>query len=242
MNLSEFTIFYINLKKRPERKEYIETQLKRMDLLKNAIYIEAIDGQTLPKKIQDHYINKIRTLAKKKDRILGRIGCYLTHLMILHLASVMELDKILIIEDDCLFLDPNNKTIPSPPIDAKMFYLGGLFWKQQEESKSKIKENMNKQWLPIDRKFLKIACTFCYGVVGKDTISELFGEIRKSRPSAIDIMYINFIQKYKDTTYIINPVKTIQENKFQSDITFKGGTNKSSPYKNKYFYTNCTTK
>ena len=237
MKLSDFTIFYLNLKKRPERRIYIENQLERMGLLEQSIYIEAIDGQSLPIKVQEHYLGKIKTMASKRERILGRIGCYLTHLMILHLAVVMEIDNLLIIEDDCLFIDPDLDEIPEPPTDAKMFYLGGLFWKQKPETHKQIKQNSQLNWIPIDRHHLKIACTFCYGVRGRNTISELFGEIQNARPSAIDIMYINFIQKYPNTTYIINPVKCLQENRFESDITFKGGTNKSSPYKNKYFYT-----
>ena len=36
------------------------------------------------------------------------------------------IDNLLIIEDDCLFIDPHLDQIPEPPQDAKMFYLGDI--------------------------------------------------------------------------------------------------------------------
>lgn len=237
MKLSDFQIVYINLEKRPERKKYIETQLAKMGLLKQALYIPAIDGQSLPKNIQDYYLKRFKTMAKKRERILGRIGCYLTHKMILHAAIMSGVEKLLVIEDDCKFLQYKNLKIPEPPSDAEIFYLGGLFWKQKPEPKQQIQNNLTLSWIPIDRYHLKIATTFCYGIIGKHHIKSVYDKINNAKkPSAIDLLYINCVQNQPGSCYILNPVLSIQEHKFPSDITFKGTKNPEKPYKNSYFY------
>ena len=46
----------------------------------------------------------------------------------------LGLDRILIIEDDCVFLPEIDANWSfNPPPGAKMIYFGGLFWKQQPE-------------------------------------------------------------------------------------------------------------
>lgn len=249
MRLSDFNIVYISLDKRPEKRKYIEDQLSKMGLLENATYFPGIDGESLPKKIQDYYLSRFKTMAKKRDRIIGRIGCYLSHKCILHAAMVSNLDNILILEDDCNFISKKpNIIIPSPPQDAEMFYLGGLFWNQNPEPLSRLRENEGQPWILIDRNYVKLACALAYGIIGKQNIRSVYNKINNVRPSAIDLLYINYVQfnkQHKDPTlrdkkptcYILNPVICIQEHKFESDVTFKGTKNPQKPYKNSYFYT-----
>lgn len=244
MRLSDFDIVYINLKKRPEKRRFIENQLKQLDLLDRSNYFEAIDGQTLPNHIKEHYLSRFKTMAKKRERILGRIGCYLSHKCVLHSAIKSGVDKLLILEDDCRFLNiDKNMEIPDPPKDTDMFYLGGLFWNQEVETNKQIRKNSRLPWIRIDRKHVKLACALAYGIIGRDNIKNIFKKIHNARPSAIDLLYINYIQKNeKDrkspgNCYILNPVTCIQVNDFESDITFKGTKNPLKPYKNSYFYT-----
>ena len=236
MKLSDFQIVYINLKKRPDRKKYIEKQLDKMGLLDNAVWVEGIDGQSLNKKVQDYWISKFKTMSRIRERILGRIGCYLTHLMVLHAAKMAKVDKLLIIEDDCRFLECIDQEFPDPPKNAELFYLGGLFWTQNKESSALQKKNLKRDWIPIRREHLKLACAMCYGVIGRSKIAQLYDTISQVKPSAIDLLYINYIQKNPDTTYIINPVACIQNGGFTSDVTFHGKIHPTRPFKNSYFY------
>jgi GR25 family glycosyltransferase involved in LPS biosynthesis len=245
MKLSDFHIVYINLDKRPEKRQFIERQLHQLGLLEQAQRFPGIDGQTIKPSIQEHYLKRFKTMAKKRDRILGRIGCYLSHKCVLHSAMISGVDNLLILEDDCQFLDLDpDMDIPPPPKDTDIFYLGGLFWNQEPEPKAVQKHNNRLDWIRLDRKYVKLACALSYGIIGRDKIREVYETIHQARPSAIDLLYINFIQQKKDKPkgepgdcYILNPVACIQVADFESDVTFKGGKNPDKPYKNSYFYT-----
>jgi glycosyl transferase family 25 len=73
--------FYINLKRRPDRKQHVENQLTTVGI--NAERFDAIEMQN------------------------GAIGCSTSHLTILEMAKANNLDHVLIIEDDVLFTNPN---------------------------------------------------------------------------------------------------------------------------------------
>jgi GR25 family glycosyltransferase involved in LPS biosynthesis len=73
-------IFYINLESRPDRKKFFENQMKMVRL--NAIRFNAIKNSC------------------------GAVGCSLSHLALLKYAKKNNLDHILIMEDDIMFLNP----------------------------------------------------------------------------------------------------------------------------------------
>lgn len=73
-------VFYINLESRTDRKQFIEKQMKNLDL--NATRFNAIKHKT------------------------GAIGCSLSHLQLLKLAKEQNFEHILILEDDIHFLKP----------------------------------------------------------------------------------------------------------------------------------------
>ena len=245
MRLSDFHIVYINLDKRPDKKKYIEDQLKKLGLLKGAIRFSGIDGSQLPKSRENYYLKNFKTMAKKRDRILGRIGCFLSHKAVLELAINTGLDNILILEDDCKFLIDKDIELPDPPSDAEIIYFSGLFWKQNPEPKSLHLKNLQRDWIPIDRTYLKIAGAIAYAIIGLDNIKKVYQKIIQPRPSAIDILYINYVQKKTQTKdkrlflpghcYIINPVIAVPNLDFPSDVTFIGQS-KAPLYKNIYFY------
>jgi glycosyl transferase family 25 len=72
--------FYINLLSRPDRKEHVENQLKRIG-------------------IKAERFNAV----KMKN---GAIGCSMSHLKLIEMAKKNEWDHILIVEDDILFTKP----------------------------------------------------------------------------------------------------------------------------------------
>jgi len=73
-------IFYINLDTRPDRRIFFENQMKMLRL--NAVRFNAIKNAC------------------------GAIGCSLSHLALLKYAKKNNLDHILIMEDDIMFLNP----------------------------------------------------------------------------------------------------------------------------------------
>lgn len=72
--------FYINLYKRPDRKQHVENQLKIVGI--NAERFNAVEMQN------------------------GAIGCSTSHLNILEMAKSNNWDHVLIVEDDILFTNP----------------------------------------------------------------------------------------------------------------------------------------
>ncbi len=72
--------FYINLNKRPDRKQHVENQLKMVGI--NAERFNAIEMQN------------------------GAIGCSTSHLKIIETAKANDWEHVLIVEDDILFINP----------------------------------------------------------------------------------------------------------------------------------------
>ena len=72
--------FYINLKKRPDRKQHVENQLKTVGI--NAERFNAIELKN------------------------GAIGCSASHLKLLERAKANNWEHLLIVEDDVLFMNP----------------------------------------------------------------------------------------------------------------------------------------
>lgn len=72
--------FYINLESRPDRKEHVEEQLKKVG-------------------IKAERFNAVKLLN-------GALGCSMSHLKCLEIAKKNNWDHLLIVEDDILFLQP----------------------------------------------------------------------------------------------------------------------------------------
>lgn len=84
MSLNYFdAIAYINLKHRKDRKSHILKELSRLDISKNKI--QRIEGTFVP--------------------FNGHLGCVLSHVDVINWAIEKNLNNILILEDDCYFID-----------------------------------------------------------------------------------------------------------------------------------------
>ena len=233
MRLQDFNLFYLNLAKRPERLQAIQTQLDRLGLLQGAQLVVATDGQNLddPPEILEEQIRRFKTMARRRERILGRIGCLRSHLRILETAVRKGLDNLLVVEDDCVFHpDLAADWEFQPPEDADILYFGGLFWRQEPEDQLQTGD-----WVRIRRKNLKLATTICYAIIGADRIRRIWETVRDARPSAIDLLYINQIQN-QGNCYVVNPVVCQQSDQFLSDVSNYGETTPTKPYRNGYSY------
>jgi glycosyl transferase family 25 len=81
-NISDIKhIYYINLESRPDRRKYFENQMKLVGLS----------------------VNRFNAIKHP----IGAVGCSMSHLHLLKMAKVNNLDHILIMEDDITFLNPS---------------------------------------------------------------------------------------------------------------------------------------
>ena len=147
-SLRDFHILYINLDNRPDRKKYIEKQLTSLHLMKRKKYItKRISGvlgsaigknhkklakefNVTPEQMKEAFWlsrKNFKTMSNSKKKTLGRVGCFLGHLRALRYAHNPKLKKVIILEDDCAFIQNKNFSFPMPPKDNDLFYLGGLF-------------------------------------------------------------------------------------------------------------------
>ena len=110
-NLSN-SIYVINLKERLDRKEHITTQLKKIDC-ENYILFEGVNGKSVE--------NPTRMPS-------GMFGLIKTYLNMYNDWKKNPQENILIIEDDCVFVDGFNKKleeyISNVPNDWDMLYFG----------------------------------------------------------------------------------------------------------------------
>ena len=93
-NLSN-SIYVINLKERLDRKEHITTQLKKIDC-ENYILFEGVNGKSVE--------NPTRMPS-------GMFGLIKTYLNMYNDWKKNPQENILIIEDDCVFVDGFNKKL-----------------------------------------------------------------------------------------------------------------------------------
>lgn len=106
-------IYVLNLKTRTDRREHIVNQLQKINC-NNYIIIDAIDGKEL--------VNTTRLTN-------GMLGLNHTYLKIYDEWVKESPDNIIIIEDDCVFLDNFNEELlnymSNIPSDWEMLYFGG---------------------------------------------------------------------------------------------------------------------
>ncbi len=274
-NLQNYHILYINLDSRSDRRRHMENQLEKLNLLnridKQTHRISGVIGNKLK---DEEYLTKIakefniniekmccdywfsrknfKTMSRNKERIMGQVGCYLGHLRAINYAIQHKLSPVVILEDDCTFLNKKQISFPKVPSDAEIFYLGGLFWHQTRTPRPIPK---NSHWLKIDTEYLKLPCAFAYGFnniitlentatlltsvwmdgKGRDKPDDWRSGEERIRATALDFMFLNFIQR-TGNAYIISDVKAVQSDYFMSDVTDVGKKTPKKPYKHSYFY------
>jgi len=244
LNLNQLKILYINLDRRPERKNNIENELYRLGL--TGTRISAIDGQSLSDKEKTYWMDRknFNTLTRNESRVFGRVGCYLSHLKTMKYALDNNIWPLLILEDDCRFLTEHSNIEFNIPANTDIYYLGGLYWWKVGENenssldytfdnfKDKLYYENSIQILPD---FFRICCTFAYILPSRDHILNLFLQMLDVKKKAIDMMYVSYVQK-NQRCFIIQPSLCVQSDEFTSDVTDYGLQTPSNPYSNTYFY------
>ena len=194
-------IFYINLKKDVSRNKHMVSQFKKYGIT-NFERIDAIELKKLPS--SEQYRNFIKNEPKY---ILGQLSCRASHLECVKIAKQRGYERVLIFEDDVVFLENPNQLLAN---NAKilnewdMLYFGGL-----------IEPSYRNQ----------IVCAHAYAV--KNTLYDDI--INMAEPSGMEIdnfyakilqhMSYNHNQSGKYNIRIIVPFNMIvQDKSFNSNI------------------------
>lgn len=134
MNLNDLSknIYVLNLKKRLDRKEHIKSQLNKIDCNEYNL-IESVDGSKL--------INPTRLKN-------GMFGLIKTYMNIYEDLSKKNYEDVLIVEDDCIFLENFNtlldKYISNVPNDWDFLYFGANHNYHMGGTTTKINEEVIK--------------------------------------------------------------------------------------------------
>ena len=262
MRLVDIPALYINLNKDVNRKVSLEKDLNKLNMKYNRI--EAVYGKELynrsyrkrlsiflgvsEKKLHPRYWldrHNFKTMVQKENAILAKVGCYLSHLVSLKVALNLNYNKVLILEDDAMFLKNAYREFQIPR-NTDIYYPGGYFFKQKQN----IRDNKRSE-IFIDTDILKICGTYSYIVPSREKIKDLYnvfmsvfingkghdkdlnwrsGRIRL-RAQAADFVLINFFQKFGNC-YIANPVM-IGTRDFSSNIQANRQEYQLSSYLNK---------
>jgi GR25 family glycosyltransferase involved in LPS biosynthesis len=219
-NLNNFNIFVINLRRRGERRDFFNKQAESIGL--NYQYFEgydaAIDGFDKASEILSEYYSKpFYSISKDSKKIVGRIGCLISHIKLLKYAIDNDLSNIIIMEDDVIIKELDFSVTQE---DSLISYLGG----KKELYTHGLNHNGYREsttpWDVINN--YKVWETGSYIIEGKNKIKLVYNLLLniKTRPRAIDAMMIKYIQKYQVCYLLDNGKKFKQNRKLDSDVTF----------------------
>jgi GR25 family glycosyltransferase involved in LPS biosynthesis len=150
-------IYYINLEQSKNRNKLIKEKLKKYNI--KATRFNGINGRTYKPNLEDKQIF-IDYFNKTADQRLGVFGCLKSHLNLINMAEIQELEYIVILEDDIIIdskfniylssLIHNLKNIPNwevcwlswgkfpssykkvkPILDRNLYYFHNQSWNKQ---------------------------------------------------------------------------------------------------------------
>ena len=267
MKLKDFNCVYINLDNREDRDKIFIKQYKKISN-KTPLRISAINGHLLDNKTYRNKVSKelgikevnlrpefwlnrsnFKTMIMDKQKIMGRVGCFLSHFKAMKIAIEKNWGNILVMEDDVKLL-PNSENVNfTPPKNSDICYLGGMFWHINEQPLI-----TNNDWIKINPDTLKLIGTFAYCINNKKTMENIYnlcnsvflpgkghdkdpnwrlGKV-KMRAQAMDFLYINYFQRYGNC-FVINPILFSHREGLVSDISPHYGTS-SKRWKHHFYY------
>jgi GR25 family glycosyltransferase involved in LPS biosynthesis len=128
-------VFCINLDRRPNRWEEFKKALPKDWPFKTPERWGAVDGSTLA---LPHW-------WEKGNAGKGAWGCYMSHMRLLEHCQQKGFKRVLILEDDCRFVEGFRETVAkmlaTAPTDWEMMYLGGQHLRQSNAAPEMINED-----------------------------------------------------------------------------------------------------
>ena len=176
MNLNDITkdVYVINLKERTDRKEHILSELKKIECIEYNI-IDAING------------NNVINPSSIKN---GAFGLLMTYKKIYDTWKINKNNKILIIEDDCKFIDDFNNYldvyINTVPTNWDMLYFGANHNYHMGQNTQKI----NDYCVKTNNSYS------AHCVLMKSNIFEELIEMIDLQPLEVDVLMAKLQKKY----------------------------------------------
>ena len=137
---------------------------------------------------------------------LGQIGCSLSHVKLYEKIANSDFDKVLILEDDCVFLPEINNIenyMNQLPNDWGMVYLGYL-------PEYQVKHNFNKNIAKITQNEFQIVCgTHCISI--NREFAKKMSIFNREGFYTADGAISEFIKQQNAVTYAIVPNLALQE-------------------------------
>mgnify|MGYP000185569833 CR=1 FL=1 len=186
-------IICINLNKRADRWSEMTEQFKKHSL--NVLRFEAVDGNPMGWRTSDW--------AGTERSIEGALGCIASHVAIYKMAKENNWKRVLIVEDDCDFVDNLcdvfEKSITALPDDWDFLYFGGV---HETRGGQFVPEKINEHFVRAKR----IITTSCYAI-SNSVIDLSLSTILKDEPvfnCPIDAYLGAYIQPHCKT-YAFHP-------------------------------------
>lgn len=176
------SIYVINLKERTDRREHIENELKKINCTNYKLF-EGVDGKKL--------INTTRLPV-------GMFGLINTYFNMYDDWKKNSHDSILIIEDDCIFIDGFNEKLEDyinhVPKDWEMLYFGANHNYHMGEKT----ENINEKCIKLNNSY-SAHCVILKSYVFEELISSL-----KTFNIENDVMMAKLQKKYNSYSSVPN--------------------------------------
>lgn len=183
-------IYCVNLDRRPDRWEQVKSEIDKHGLIVERF--SAVDGNP-------------NNIEKEPGILDGEIGCTLSHYNIILDAKKRGFDKILVLEDDVVFVDDLNakfeEFIKQLPEDWDMVYFGG---------------NHQLPITPVNNNIFKITKTWTtHAYAIKSNLFDVVAELHRQCKKQVDVYYAEIQPKYN--CYVFKPHLAWQRDGF-SDI------------------------
>ena len=220
-------IICLNLDKRPDRWQEVSEQFVKAGLDGHVERYSAIQNNPMRWKYVPDSVGSMNRI--KPESWAGAAGCMATHVNIWKMAKANKWKNVLIIEDDCDFVENIqllfNEQIKNVPSDWDILYFGGV---HETKGGRFIPKTVAKNILKCKR----LVTTTCYAI--KDTCYDLaIDTILENEPefyTAVDAYLAARVQP-KTNTYAFHPPLAWQRSSF-SDVQ-NGNRDYSEMMKNK---------
>ena len=132
--------------------------------------------------------------VRRTPQHLGKVGCFLSHMNLLKHIVENKINKVIIVEDDALLVNPIPETLP----EDCLTYLGGFIANKKITSKEKISLEHKNGINILDTEKYRMICNLAYYIPKWEIAEEIVQRLEGSkRWRALDIMFGNVIKNVK---------------------------------------------
>lgn len=146
-------VFVINLKRKPERREYIlnhlEERFKYVKTKPKIQLLEAVDGKNIDEKyLSDYGISVLENYTDPysgRNMTSGEIGCFMSHYQIWEEVMRQKYQKVIVLEDDAELAEDFVKQYNQAYIDSTKNSGGGGNWQLMYLGRKEVEPDLEKE-------------------------------------------------------------------------------------------------